>query len=97
MALRPAALSLRLGFPAADGVDVSAPEINHVFSRSGSMIANDTVASVILAGTKGEGFLQSRSGTPGEPGKFPRLNSNPALTQNNPDDASMILSPRSFQ
>lgn len=49
-------------------VHVFAPEINRVFSRSGSMIANDTVAPVILAGTKGEGFLQSRSGTPGEPG-----------------------------
>jgi hypothetical protein len=49
-------------------VQVSSPEINRVFSKSGQMETNDTVSPVSLSGGKSEGFLQSRTGPQGQHG-----------------------------
>jgi len=52
-----------------DIVEVSAPEINLMFSASGSIMVADEVATFSLPGSSGEGFLQSRRAQqPGEAG-----------------------------
>ena len=50
-------------------VQVSAPPINCIFDPSCTVVVNDTTAPIILPGSTGQGFLQSRTyrGAPGSP------------------------------
>jgi hypothetical protein len=47
-------------------VNVSSPEINRIFSLSSTVTVNDNVAPLAILGGIGEGFFQSRYGSPGE-------------------------------
>jgi len=49
-------------------VEVAAPSINCVFDSDCRITVSDFTAPITLPGTSGEGFLQSRTGPPGEAG-----------------------------
>jgi hypothetical protein len=51
-------------------VPVGAPAINSVFSTSSQVFVTDTTSKIVIKGTSGSGFLQSRTytGQPGSPG-----------------------------
>lgn len=62
------ALALPLAAAPLEIVDVSAPAINCIFDSDCTITVNDTTAPISLPAASGEGFLQSRTAPPGEPG-----------------------------
>jgi hypothetical protein len=51
-----------------DIVDVNAPAVNYIFDTDGTIVVTDTSDDLLLDGMVGNGFLQSRTSPPGEPG-----------------------------
>lgn len=49
-------------------VEIAAPSINCIFDSDCRLTVSDFTAPITLPGTSGEGFLQSRTGPPGEAG-----------------------------